>query len=154
HVAAYSPRYAAPEQLGRGRTGPWTDVHAMGLIITEMLIGHAAYTSPASDNTALCAEVMNSQRPTPGRFGIDVGAWELVLRKALALRSADRFTNAAEFLEVLEAKLDETTSESTVPKTRASVSVIHAATTGASQSMTGGLPIVPARAAQSSRAPM
>jgi serine/threonine-protein kinase len=28
---AFSPRYASPEQLIHGRSGPWTDVHALGL---------------------------------------------------------------------------------------------------------------------------
>ncbi|MEI8259640.1 MAG: serine/threonine-protein kinase, partial [Deltaproteobacteria bacterium] len=77
-MAVYSPRYAAPEQVGRARTGPWTDVHALGLILTEMLVGHPAYTSPASESTALMAEVLNPQRPTPGRVGIDAGGWEAV----------------------------------------------------------------------------
>jgi ribonuclease E len=28
-LLAFSPRWASPEQAGRGRTGPWTDVHAL-----------------------------------------------------------------------------------------------------------------------------
>ena len=38
---AFSPDYAAPEQMSYGRTGPWTDVHALGLILTQMLTGRA-----------------------------------------------------------------------------------------------------------------
>lgn len=36
-MMAFSFGYAAPEQLGGLRTGPWTDVHAMALVIAEML---------------------------------------------------------------------------------------------------------------------
>src|SRR5215510_4295830 len=33
----FSPDYAAPEQITYARTGPWTDVHALGLLLTELL---------------------------------------------------------------------------------------------------------------------
>src|SRR5262245_9059141 len=34
-VRAFSVAYAAPEQLSGARTGPWTDVHALGFLITD-----------------------------------------------------------------------------------------------------------------------
>src|SRR5262249_24883921 len=39
---AFSLAYAAPEQLSGSPTGPWTDVHALGLLITELLSGRRA----------------------------------------------------------------------------------------------------------------
>jgi len=45
-VPAFSPAYAAPEQVTFSRTGPWTDVHALGLILTELLTGEAPFTDP------------------------------------------------------------------------------------------------------------
>ncbi len=100
---AYSPPYAAPEQVGAARTGPWTDVHAMALIVTEALTDQPAYTS--RDPTELAGEALSRQRPTPGAKGIDVGAWEPILARALALRAADRFATAGELLAALEAAL-------------------------------------------------
>jgi serine/threonine-protein kinase len=44
-VTGFSPRYASPEQQADRRTGPWTDVHALGLILTEMLSGGALLTT-------------------------------------------------------------------------------------------------------------
>ncbi len=90
-MAAYSPRYAAPEQASGTRTGPWTDVHALGLLLTELLVDAAPY--PA-DKMELQIQTMAARRPTPATFGVDVGAWEPVLAKALALRPAERYANA------------------------------------------------------------
>ena len=42
-VPAFSPTYAAPEQVQYSRTGPWTDVHALGLILTELLTDEPPY---------------------------------------------------------------------------------------------------------------
>jgi serine/threonine-protein kinase len=43
---AFSPVYGAPEQFAskkHGQTGPWTDVHALGLVLTEMVSGQSPY---------------------------------------------------------------------------------------------------------------
>lgn len=45
--SAFSPPYGAPEQFRArryGPTGPWTDVHALGLILTELVTGERALT--------------------------------------------------------------------------------------------------------------
>ena len=39
--ASFSLSHAAPEQVGRLRTGPWTDVHALALILVELLVDMA-----------------------------------------------------------------------------------------------------------------
>ncbi len=62
-MPAYSPRYASPEQMSATRTGPWTDVHALGLILTEMLTDQAPYSS--TDKLKLAMQVMSPTRPTP-----------------------------------------------------------------------------------------
>ncbi|MDB4931171.1 MAG: Serine/threonine protein kinase, partial [Myxococcaceae bacterium] len=97
--SAFSLQHAAPEQVGRARTGPWTDVHALGLLVTEMLAGRRAYEG--ADSFTLYAAIMSPDRPTPARLGVDAGPWEPVLRKALALRPGDRFANAGELLAAL-----------------------------------------------------
>lgn len=40
---SFSARYGAPEQFSGARTGPWTDVHAMVLLLTELLTDRAPY---------------------------------------------------------------------------------------------------------------
>ncbi len=98
---AFSPRYASPEQVSGTRTGPWTDVHALGLILTEMLTDLSAY--PTTDKMELHVRVMSPVRPTPAHFGVDVGPWEPVLARAMALRPSDRYANAGDLLAALEA---------------------------------------------------
>ena len=97
---AFTPGYAAPEQISRARTGPWTDVHALALMLTEVICDRGAY--PEGDITDTTAAAFDVQRPTPGRWGVDVGAWEPLIARALALRPSERFAHAGEFLHALE----------------------------------------------------
>lgn len=96
---AFSPGYASPEQLARSRTGFWTDVHALGLILSELLTDERPYGSD------LAASVVNVKRPTPKHHGVDVGNWEPVLEKALALSTRARYANARQLYRALEAAL-------------------------------------------------
>jgi len=107
-MPAFSPRYASPEQCSGTRTGPWTDVHALGLILTELLVDAAPYK--ANDKMELQIRVMSPTRPTPARFGVDVGVWEPVLARAVSLLPADRYANAGELLDALEAAVPERVS--------------------------------------------
>jgi len=96
---AVSPRYAAPEQLAQGRTGPWTDVHALGLILTELLTGRTAYR--AADGPGLLPEAFAETRPTPARVGVAVGPWEPELARALHRRASQRHADAGALLDAL-----------------------------------------------------
>ena len=100
---AFSPQYAAPEQLSGTRSGPWTDVHAMALIISEMLTDKQPYDG--QDMTTLFSQILNPTRPTPVNRGAAAGPWDGVLTKALSLRPDERYKNAAEFLGALEESL-------------------------------------------------
>jgi serine/threonine-protein kinase len=97
--SAFTPAYASPEQIANARTGPWTDVHALGLILVELLIGGTPYGR--TDSPGL--EAVDVVRPTPRARGIDVGPLEPVLAKALALRPAERFASAGEMLQAVRA---------------------------------------------------
>ncbi len=103
HLQMFSLEYAAPEQLSGTRTGPWTDVHALSLVLTEMLTGEPPYEG--DDSVELFSEALSRRRPTPARFGLDVGPWEPVLLRALALRPADRFPDAGALLQALLAEV-------------------------------------------------
>jgi hypothetical protein len=50
-------------------------------------------------------QIVATQRPTPGSKGKDVGAWEPVLAKALALQPTQRWKDANELLAALDAAL-------------------------------------------------
>ena len=100
-TSAFSPSYAAPEQISGTRTGPWTDVHALGLIFTEMLIGRPPYHG--KQLTDSFQDVLSPTRPTPLKFGCDVGPLEPVLAKAVAFRPDERYANAGQFLDALRS---------------------------------------------------
>ena len=93
---SFTPAYASPEQLAGLRTGAWTDVHAIGLIFVELVTGKKPFGEEGAS-----LGVVDPQRPTPAVFGVDVGAFEPVLQKALALRPGDRHRDASELLRAL-----------------------------------------------------
>jgi len=103
HLQMFSLEYAAPEQLSGTRTGPWTDVHALSLVLTEMLTGEQPYEG--DDSVEIFSEALSRRRPTPARWGLDVGPWEPVLQRALALRPADRYPDAGSLLRALLAEV-------------------------------------------------
>jgi serine/threonine protein kinase len=99
---AFSPAYAAPEQIAFGRTGPWTDVHALGLIITELLTNQTPYSRPDHE---IFEQILALERPTPSSKGIDVGKWAPILAKAMAHSPRERFQTAGDLLVALEKAL-------------------------------------------------
>ncbi len=99
---AFSPAYAAPEQVAFSRTGPWTDVHALGLMLTELMTDEPPF-SDADPDAHLFEQVMARSRPTPASKGRSVGAFEPVLSKALSLSPRDRYRSAGELLLALDA---------------------------------------------------
>ncbi len=107
-LRAFTLAYASPEQIGGTRSGPWTDVHALALLLVEVLTDGPPFRG--DDNTALTVDVLSATRPTPAKFGLDVGPWEPVLARALALRPADRFQHARDLLRALDAAVPATAS--------------------------------------------
>ena len=99
----FTAAYAAIEQVTRTRTGPWTDVHALALILTELLVGRKAYEGEETPELLACA--FREERPTPAHFGVDVGPLEPVLRHALSLRAGDRYPDAQRLLDAVDAAL-------------------------------------------------
>jgi formylglycine-generating enzyme required for sulfatase activity len=102
-LRAFTPQYAAPEQFDQryGATGPWTDVFAFGLILTELLSGRAALTG--NDTIQLMVAAANpAARPTPRALGAEVPQFvEDALARALAVEPAARFPNLRELWSAL-----------------------------------------------------
>ncbi len=96
---AFSPAYASPEQVGHGRSGPWTDVHALSLLITEVLTDEPPIAG--EDTTTMFQSILDRERPTPRRFGVEVGPWEAILHRAAAIAPAERYKDAGELLRAL-----------------------------------------------------
>lgn len=109
NLRAFTAASAAPEQLSGARTGPWTDVYALGLLLTEVLTDRPPIATHDPNERYRIA--FAEERPTPASLGVDVGAWEPVLHRALAVRPADRQRDA----RVLLAELDEALTATAAP---------------------------------------
>ncbi len=107
--SAFSPQYGAPEQFlskKHGATGPWTDVHALGLVLTELVAGRPALEGDEQGELMLAA--IDEQRATPRACGAQVSdAFEQLCAKALARMPRDRFQDAGEMLAALDRVLGE-----------------------------------------------
>jgi len=104
--SAFSPGYGAPEQFRSkklGATGPWTDVHALGLILVEMVSGRSAFEGEEMADYLLAC--LQPERPTPRTLGADVSdAFDELCGKALALLPDERFGSAGELLAALDSQ--------------------------------------------------
>jgi WD40 repeat protein/serine/threonine protein kinase len=101
-----TPRYMAPEQAERrrGAVGPATDVHALGLILYELLTGQPAFPGP-SDLDALRQVVQEEPAPLR-RLRSDVPRdLEAVCLKCLQKDPARRYPTAQTLAEDLRRHL-------------------------------------------------
>ena len=97
--------YGAPEQFSRsqGATGPWTDIYALALVMTELLIGRPPLEGDDFIQLGMATADPN-RRPTPGAFGVATNdALEAVFKKALAVKTTDRHATAGEFWQAVRA---------------------------------------------------
>jgi len=105
---AFTPAYGAPEQFRpkrHGATGPYTDVHALGLILVELVSGRAALEG--EEEADFLIQSTGFERPTPRARGASVSdAFEALCRTALALEPQDRFHDAEQLRQALSALLE------------------------------------------------
>jgi serine/threonine protein kinase len=119
---AFTPQYGAPEQFDRrkGATGPWTDVHALALVVIELVVGRPALEGDDVVQLMACALDANV-RPTPRSLGVELGdELETVLGRALAVRPEDRFPDARAFWQAILRATDLGTDSSARPSGPAS----------------------------------
>jgi hypothetical protein len=104
-VTAFTPYYAAPEQLDPrlGATGPWTDVYGFALTLSEMLADRAPMEAP--DVVSVVARATDpKRRPTPRSLGVVTpDAVEAAFQRALAVDPKARFADIGSFWEALSA---------------------------------------------------
>ncbi len=106
-VSSFTPAYGAPEQFSRthGATGPWTDVFALALILTEVMTQRSALQGDDLTQLAFCS-MDPHRRPTPRAYGVETSdAVESVLRYALAASPDERFPSMGEFWSALRGAL-------------------------------------------------
>ena len=103
-VQMFSPQYGAPEQFAGKKTGKYTDVFSLGLMVTELLTDRAPLSESGDRAECMAAALDKRQRPTPAALGVAVPqAVEAVLARAVAFKEADRQGDALELLRELES---------------------------------------------------
>ena len=97
----FSPAYAAPEQVTGSPTGPWTDIHALGLLFVELVSAREAYDRSYPLESALAAE-----RPNLPELGVaSFAALDDVIARTLARDPRLRFGSIGELTAAFDAIL-------------------------------------------------
>jgi len=95
-----TPEYMSPEQW-TGSATTQSDIYSLGIVLYDMLTGRKPYT--ADSPAALLLKQANEPLPRPKSFVPTLpDAVEMVLLKALAKRSEDRYQNTNGFALALE----------------------------------------------------
>lgn len=104
----FTPAYAAPELWSPdqyGQTGPWTDLFALALTLTEIVTQKPALQGSAASMLTQCLDA--SKRPTPRALGLDVSdRIEAIFQRALAVDPRERARTVEELWSDLEDALD------------------------------------------------
>jgi len=103
HITSFTPLYGAPEQFNRqyGATGPWTDVFALALVVSEVVTGREPMPGDTIVQLAYAA-ADPEKRPTPRLLGATIGdEVEAIFKKAVAVKTDERFQNASDFWNAL-----------------------------------------------------
>lgn len=95
---AFTPTYAAPEQLMGIKSGPRSDVYSLAIILLEMVSGERVFNGADEAIAAL----LDGDLPTPTKLGLELGRWDAVLTRALAAKPKDRYPDAGALMEALE----------------------------------------------------
>ena len=96
-----TPRYMAPEQLTGGAIDARTDVHALGLILYELVTQRPAHDAAARDavfDSVRRGRIVSPRTHAPGLSH----ALEAVILKAIAREPAERYADARLLAEDLE----------------------------------------------------
>ncbi len=113
-----TPEYMSPEQAADERIGPPSDLYSLAVVAYEMLTGRVPFgaDTPAAILLSHVTKAVPATREVKGELSAHV---EGVLRRALAKKSEERFSTAAEFVTALKpaAWPDDTPDQPSPPRT-------------------------------------
>jgi len=108
---AFTPDYAAPEQLGGGPVTVATDVYALGVMLHELLAGQRPYTLDRQRAGGLLASLEAAPRPRPSEAAPAElraalrGDLDVIVGKALKLAPEERYASVIELAQDLRRHL-------------------------------------------------
>lgn len=116
-VLAGSPPYMAPEQISGAHLGPPTDVHALGVLLYEMLTGRRPFRG--DDHAALLYRILQEEPVAPSALVTVHGEIERIVMRCLAKAPAARYASARQELsDALSAIVEGRAPDSDTPSAR------------------------------------
>jgi len=110
---AFTPAYAAPEQVSGAPIGVGTDVYAIGVLLFELLTGTRPYRANEDSWRQLSAAILESRVPLPSDTVADPrlrallrGDLDTIVLKAMRPRPEDRYSTADALADDLGRYLD------------------------------------------------
>ena len=90
-----TPAYMSPEQIMGQVVDARSDIYSSGVLLYQLLTGERPFEGGMS---AIMHKALNTEPPLPSQISVtSPGAFDAVVRKAMAKRPEDRFANAAAF---------------------------------------------------------
>jgi serine/threonine-protein kinase len=109
-----TPRYMSPEQVAGGALDHRTDIFSLGIVLYEMLAGARLFHG--DDLTHVMHSVATFEPPPPSRINPQVTPLlDLVVKRALEKKPADRYASAWEMVDDLRHCLQELASSPPPP---------------------------------------
>ena len=117
-LAPHTEGYAAPEQVGAGKLGPWTDVYAAGAVMWRIAAGE---NPPKVENRAFAA-LRGEADPMPSARELGAGRFSPgvlnAIDRCLKLNEKERIRGCGELLRLLRGAGAETVGRQPVRKRR------------------------------------
>jgi hypothetical protein len=96
--------YASPEQVSAANLDPRSDIYSLGIILFELLALHVPFTGP--NPFAIMSKQLSEPVPSLRNIRPDLSpSIEFVVKKALAKNPKDRYQNALEMADDLNAAI-------------------------------------------------
>ncbi len=94
-------RYMSPEQARSGHVDKTTDIWSLGVVLCEMVSGHAPFTGDTPKE--MMSSILEKEPPPPTRYAAHAPAeLQQIIGKALRKDPAQRYRSAHELLEALK----------------------------------------------------
>jgi len=111
----FSPHYGSPEQFAGKKTGKYTDVFALGLLLTELLTDQPPLGA-GERVEHLQASLDKRERPTPKAKGRVVSpALEAAIQRSVSVVTTERQPDARALLNDIDAALEGARATATAP---------------------------------------